>query len=126
MRAYLVVVDQPFVSPIANLRKSLERLNVEKLVTNARIERFDPSVLSGLAGVDEMQQHVMIDRPLQHDAGDIFWAVVDSKSRWISADGGDVVERSNDAAAGERKVWIKREPFAAKPVLDRKQPDFSS
>ena len=61
MRADLVVILEPRAGRITQLRKRSKVLHVEELVADAGVKRFDPGILRRLAGIDEMQQHVVID-----------------------------------------------------------------
>lgn len=59
-----IVIREPDLCSIAELWKRFEILRVEELIADARVERFDPGVLRRLSWIDEMQQHVVIDKPL--------------------------------------------------------------
>lgn len=61
MRPDLVVIHEPGVGFFTDMRKSPEALHVEELIADAAIEGFNPSILRGLARVDEVQQDVVID-----------------------------------------------------------------
>ena len=60
MRAHFIVVDEPEVGGIAHFRQIPEGVHVEKLIANARVERFDPGILVGLTRIDEVQVDLMI------------------------------------------------------------------
>ena len=124
MRADFVVVGQPGICSEAQVLKRPEDLNVQKLVSDTRVKRFDPGVLSRLPGIDKMEQHVVIDRPLQHRAGDVLRAVIDAQAAGVASDSGDVIKRTDHAPAREREIRIEGQPFARKAILDRQQANF--
>ena len=111
MRPHFVVVDEPDVSGLANLRQGPERIGVEKLIAHAPVKRFDPGILRRFARINKVQLDVVIDRPLQHDPGAVFGPVVDSQSRWVAAYRGDVVERTDHSPAGQREIGVDGKAF---------------
>src|SRR5579872_7410707 len=101
MRPNLVVIDEPRIGADAQLGERSEILYVEELIADARVERFDPCILRGFSGIEEMQHNIVVNRPLQHRAGDVLRPIINAKALGISADLCDLVERSNNASAGK-------------------------
>ena len=66
MRASLVVVLSPTLSPSTSFLDVEERVGIEQLVADAAVERLDVGILSRTSGLNELQFDRPGRAPLQH------------------------------------------------------------
>lgn len=66
MRPNSVVVVEPLVGRGSKFRQRSEQMEVEELIADATVERFDPGVLCGLPGLDEDQLDIVNGGPFEH------------------------------------------------------------
>ncbi len=77
MGSDLVVFHQTVISNFPDLRKSLEHLHIEDLITVSPVEPFHKRVLSRFAWLDELKLNTVLFGPLRQDQRGEFRAVVD-------------------------------------------------
>ena len=78
MGSDFVVVDQPFRGCVASVIQRQERMQVEELVSNFTVERFDMRVLDRLTWIDEVQIDLAFGSPAEHRVARQLRPVVES------------------------------------------------
>src|SRR2546422_2428659 len=89
--------------PYTTLFRSIAELPVEAL---------DERVLRGLAALDEMQRHLVLIRPLIHDAAGELRSVVDLNRGWGSTSFSQPLQHPHHAQTRQRRVGLDPQGFS--------------
>ena len=71
VRAHGVVIHPPSFDHLPCVSEIHEPVLVQTLIAKLPVETLDERVLRGLAALDEMQRHLVLIRPLIHDAAGV-------------------------------------------------------
>ena len=114
-----VVSMAPLICGVARIEQRSEPMRVKKFGSDARVERFDKSVLSWLSRLNKEKLNAMFFRPELHDLRRQLGAVVDPQIFRLAVGPSDFVEHVDYRLAWERIVEFKREAAATKFVHHR-------
>ena len=76
MRAHGVVIYPPGFDHLACMSEIHEPVLVQTFIAELPVEAVDERILCGLAALDEVQRHLVLIRPLIHDAAGKLRSVV--------------------------------------------------
>src|SRR5258706_7756210 len=102
MSAMSIAVDSPVLDLLDRVRKTREPVQVETLVAKPAVEALDEAVLHRLAGLDEVELHSVLERPLIERSTCELRAVVDHDRSRQAALGREPIEHSSHSRAGNR------------------------
>src|SRR4029077_16220320 len=84
MRAHRVVIHPPGFNHLPCVLQIHEPVLVQAFIAELPVEALDERILCGLATLDEMQRHLVLIRPLIHDATGKLGSVVYLNRGWGS------------------------------------------
>ncbi len=106
MRVLGVIFVAPILSRKSRFKDRSKTIGHQQLVSNARIERLDESVLSGLSRLNEEQLDVVIMSPNFEGRSNKLGAVVHAQATRISVLTSGLLQRANDRRARIRKLGL--------------------
>ena len=118
MKAHIVVVFLPSQGPLPNLEDAHEAADVEELVADAAVKRFDLRVLRRFPGIDEVQVNVALGTPTKHCTTCKFRAIVKSNGLWKAAIECRILEKSNHVVASKREGNLEHNAFTREIIDD--------
>src|SRR5712692_9837093 len=118
VRPVVVVFLLPVGDDDAGVGEGPEQVDVQALVTEPSVERFDVAVAPGLVGRDEPQAGPLAS-PLAHGGAGELGPVVAAQHRGVAAAGREPVQLGDKVLAGDGPVDQAAEALAGALVHDR-------
>ena len=122
----LVVVDQELSCGFAHVVEPGEQMLVEHLLAVGPVEAFDVGVLVRSAGLDVLDGHALLLRPLGEGFAQELGAVVGPQHLRQGTLAPDLFEDAHQACRGDRRVDLDVDRLAIEVVGDVERPEVSA
>ena len=114
MGTFRIVFHQPGIHRSAHLRQIPKRVGIQHFPSERTIEPFNISILSGLARLDPVQDHLLLSAPVLQVLTDELWTVVAPQSRWFPIPFYQLIQQTKHSPGRQRVVHFDTQHF---PVI---------